>query len=49
LIDLANERGGPDNITAVIARLDGDGLGEPDARESVGREVYPLSDSESTT
>lgn len=49
LIDLANERGGPDNITAVIARLDGDGLNEPDARESVGHEVYPLSDSESTT
>ncbi len=49
LIDLANERGGPDNITAVVARLDGDGLREPDARESVGHEVYPLSDSESTT
>ncbi|MGH7656884.1 MAG: Stp1/IreP family PP2C-type Ser/Thr phosphatase, partial [Gemmatimonadales bacterium] len=26
LIDIANTRGGPDNITAVIARFDGDGL-----------------------
>ena len=29
LIDLANERGGPDNITVVAARFDGDGLPEP--------------------
>ncbi|HEU4588334.1 MAG TPA: Stp1/IreP family PP2C-type Ser/Thr phosphatase [Gemmatimonadales bacterium] len=33
LIDLANERGGPDNITVVLARFDGEGLapagGEP--------------------
>ena len=49
LIDLANERGGPDNITAVIARFDGDGLKDPSQDESVGREVYPLLDSESTT
>jgi len=26
LVDLANERGGPDNITVVAARFDGDGL-----------------------
>ncbi len=49
LIDLANERGGPDNITAIIARFDGDGLKDPSQDESVGREVYPLLDSESTT
>jgi protein phosphatase len=49
LIDLANERGGPDNITAVVARMDGDGLRKPGDGETVGREVYPLSDSESTT
>src|SRR3954452_24424397 len=30
LIDLANARGGPDNITVVAARFDGAGLAEPD-------------------
>ncbi len=49
LIDLANERGGPDNITAIIARIDGEDLKDPSKRESVGREVYPLLESESTT
>jgi protein phosphatase len=49
LIDLANERGGPDNITVVIARLDGEGLQEPSGDETVGHEVYPLLDTESTT
>jgi serine/threonine protein phosphatase PrpC len=49
LIDLANQRGGPDNITVVIARFDGDGLPEPTGQETVGHEVYPLLDTESTT
>ncbi len=49
LIDLANERGGPDNITVVIARLEGEGLQEPSGHETVGHEVYPLLDTESTT
>ena len=46
LIDLANERGGPDNITVVTARFDGDGLPEPDATEDVGYQVYDLPDPE---
>jgi serine/threonine protein phosphatase PrpC len=50
LIDLANERGGPDNITVVAARFDGEGLPEPDAAEDVGYQVYqvPGSDPEDT-
>ena len=41
LIDLANERGGPDNITVVAAHFDGDGLPEPSA--SRGRGIRGLS------
>ena len=29
LVELANSRGGPDNITVIVARLDGPGLKEP--------------------
>ena len=52
LIDLANERGGTDNITVVTARFDGDGLPEPSASEDVGYAVYHLAagdDEELTT
>ena len=30
LVDLSNERGGPDNITVVMARVTGDGLTPPE-------------------
>jgi len=49
LIDLANERGGPDNITCIVARFGGDGIPEPDGSEPLGHTVYPLLDTESTT
>ena len=49
LIDLANERGGPDNITAVAARFDGAALPEPNGLGEVGHQVYPLSEDETTT
>ena len=49
LIDLANERGGPDNITCIIGRFAGDGLGDPNGGDPVGHQVYPLLDTESTT
>jgi serine/threonine protein phosphatase PrpC len=49
LIDLANERGGPDNITCIVSRFGGDGVGDPDGSEPVGHQVYPLLDTESTT
>jgi protein phosphatase len=46
LIDLANERGGPDNITVVAAHFEGDGLPEPTAAEDVGYAVYHLADGD---
>jgi PPM family protein phosphatase len=46
LIDLANERGGPDNITVVAAHFEGDGLPEPNAGEDVGYAIYHLADGE---
>ncbi len=49
LIQMANSRGGPDNITVVVARFGGDGLSDPGDGESVGHQVYPLLDPESTT
>jgi protein phosphatase len=43
LIDLANARGGPDNITAVVAHFEGEGLAEADGTEGVGHHAYQLS------
>jgi protein phosphatase len=43
LIDLANERGGPDNITVVAARFDGEGLREPNGFSDVGYRTYPAA------
>ncbi|HEV8398764.1 MAG TPA: Stp1/IreP family PP2C-type Ser/Thr phosphatase [Gemmatimonadales bacterium] len=49
LIAMANERGGPDNITVVMARFDGDGLRSSGEQEEVGHQVYPLIDTETST
>jgi PPM family protein phosphatase len=46
LIDLANERGGPDNITVVAAHFEGAGLPEPGEAEDVGYSVYHLADGD---
>jgi len=43
LIDRANEAGGPDNITVIVARFEGDALRRPSAQEHVGHRVFPLS------
>jgi PPM family protein phosphatase len=42
LIDLANGRGGPDNITVVAAHFEGDGLVESDGTEGVGHRAYQV-------
>ncbi|MEO8335804.1 MAG: Stp1/IreP family PP2C-type Ser/Thr phosphatase [bacterium] len=43
LIDRANEAGGPDNITVIAARFDGEGLSAPSNGDDVGHRVYRLS------
>ena len=42
LVDRANHRGGPDNITVVAVRFDGAGLLSSSAQDSVGYTAYPL-------
>jgi serine/threonine protein phosphatase PrpC len=49
LIDLANQRGGPDNITVIVARFDGNGLPEPDGAQGVGYQTYLPPSSIKTT
>ncbi len=44
LIDLANQRGGPDNVTVIAARVDGPGLDEPMDGDVVGRNEYVLEE-----
>ncbi len=48
LIDMANEAGGPDNITVVAARFDGDGLVDTGA-DTVGHRVYRGSQQQRST
>ena len=43
LIDLANARGGPDNITVVAAHFEGEGLALADGTEGVGHRAYQAS------
>ena len=40
LIDLANENGGPDNITVIAARFDGAGLSVASPGDGVGHQAY---------
>ncbi|MGB5036674.1 MAG: Stp1/IreP family PP2C-type Ser/Thr phosphatase [Blastocatellia bacterium] len=44
LVDLANSRGGEDNITVVIAELDGDGLPATGLNERMTRTLKSLSE-----
>jgi protein phosphatase len=43
LIERANENGGPDNITVIIARFDGEGLSDAGPDDRVGHAVFPLA------
>ena len=43
LIDLANAAGGPDNITVVAARFEGEGLGHASVGDAVGHRNYRFS------
>jgi PPM family protein phosphatase len=50
LIDKANQAGGPDNITVIIARFDGEGLtAEGLEGDEVGHRVFATSDTRETT
>ena len=42
LIDRANENGGPDNITVIAVRFEGDALSDPANGDAVGHRVFPL-------
>ncbi|MDX2184251.1 MAG: Stp1/IreP family PP2C-type Ser/Thr phosphatase [Gemmatimonadaceae bacterium] len=49
LIDLANNAGGPDNITVIVARFDGDGLADVEDRDAVGHQTFRFSGSSRDT
>jgi serine/threonine protein phosphatase PrpC len=48
LIDRANANGGPDNITVIIARFDGQGLQGAVSEDQVGHKVFPLPETGQT-
>ena len=49
LIYLANESGGPDNITVVAARFEGDGLEPPSDGDEVGHQPWPVEEQTPVT
>jgi protein phosphatase len=49
LIDLANDHGGPDNITVVVARFEGEGLAPAASGDDIGHRVFPMPGSETPT
>lgn len=49
LVDLANERGGPDNITVVVAQFTGEALRKPTPSDDSGYRAYRPSQDERIT
>jgi len=49
LIDLANASGGPDNITVVAARFEGDGLVPPSDGDEVGHQAFVVGEQTPVT
>jgi protein phosphatase len=43
MIDRANESGGPDNITVIVAKFDGAGLADPSETDDVRHRTFPLA------
>jgi protein phosphatase len=48
LIDLANERGGPDNVTVVAVQFDGEGLPAAETSDGAGYHSYHVPFGETT-
>lgn len=48
LIDRANEAGGPDNITVIVARFEGSGLRAVTEADEVGHRVFRLAETGQT-
>jgi len=49
LVHRANERGGPDNITVVVARFGGEGLRAPQLGDQIGHHAFRVSDDDTPT
>jgi serine/threonine protein phosphatase PrpC len=49
LISLANESGGPDNITVVAARFEGEGLQPPTDADEVGHQTFAVGETTPVT
>ena len=49
LIDMANEAGGPDNITVVAVRFDGPGLAVANGSDDIGHHVFQMQSESRAT
>jgi PPM family protein phosphatase len=49
LVALANDRGGPDNVTVVAARFEGEGLEPPKPNDNIGHQPFSLGTEGTST